>query len=117
MVLRLLVKMVKIHWSIYLILGIGVLWASYRIDSQKFKLFIWLGYLFLIVGIAKLGIWFVNRKKESPVERKNVRRDMYQREVQQRRAPQQKTIRYCSGCGNGLRGYENFCPMCAQRVR
>jgi len=101
--------MVKIHWSFYIIIGIGVLFASYKIDTQKFKLFIWLGYLFLIVGIAKLGIWFISKRKESPTERKEFRGNVYPQ--------QQKTAGYCPRCGNGLRGYENFCPGCGQRVR
>ena len=77
MVLKLLVKkdmkMVKIHWSVYLILGIGVLFTSYKIDSQKFKLFIWLGYAFLAIGVAKLVFGFITRVKESPVEKKKIR--------------------------------------------
>ena len=113
-------------------MGASVLWISYKVDSTKFTLFIWLAYLFLVVGAAKLGIWFVGRKKESPVEKKAIgnvnlmrQRMMQQKAMQQRalkqRAIQQKTqqkiIRFCTKCGNGLRGYENFCPMCAERVR
>ncbi len=102
--------MVKIHWSFYIILGAGVLWASYKIDPQKFKLFIWLGYVFLAVGVAKLGIWFIRREKESSFERRDIERNVYQ--------PRQRRVaRYCPKCGNALQGYENFCPMCAQRLR
>ena len=110
--------MVKIHWSVYLILGAGVLFASYKIDAQKFELFIWGGYLFLVIGIAKLGIWFINRKKESPAERRAVQqmqRPAYRN--QQWQQAQQRMMRYCPRCGNGLRGYENFCPACGVRVR
>lgn len=102
--------MVKIHWSFYIIIGVSVLIASYEIDYQKFKLFIWLGYVFLIVGVAKLGIWFVNRGKERPFERREIRREIYQPQ-------QQRMMRYCPRCGNALRGYENFCAICGQRVR
>jgi len=100
--------MVKIHWSFYLILGAAVLFVSYKIDPQKFKLFIWLGYFFLVVGVAKLGIWFINKKNESPAERREIKRDVYQLK--------QRAIKYCHGCGNALMGYEKFCPMCAQRL-
>ena len=102
--------MVKIHWSFYLILGAGVLWASYKIDPQKFKLFIWLGYVFLAVGVAKLGIWFIRREKETSFERKDVGRSVYQ--PQQRRA-----TRYCRRCGDNLQGDENFCPGCGVQLR
>ena len=100
----------KIHWSFYLILGIGVLFASYKIEPQKFRLFIWLGYVFLVVGIAKLGIWFINRKKESPVEAREIRSYAYQPQ-------QQRAARHCPRCGNNLQGYENFCSKCGQRIR
>jgi hypothetical protein len=103
--------MVKIHWSFYLILGAGVLWASYKIDPQKFKLFIWLGYVFLAVGVAKLGIWFVKREKESSFERRDVGREMHQRQTRQGAA------RYCPRCGNALRGHENFCSGCGVQLR
>jgi len=98
--------MVKIHWSVYIILGVAVLFTSYRIDSQKFRLFIWLGYLFLAIGVMKLGIWYVRRKKESPVEMRDV--NVY---------AQQKRGRFCPGCGGGLRGSETFCPGCGQKLR
>lgn len=105
--------MVKIHWSVYIIISIVVLVSSYKLNSQTnsrdFTLFIWIGYLFLVIGIAKLGIWFINRRKESPVERKNVA-GIYKRAKQRR-------IRYCPRCKNALQGYENFCSGCGQRVR
>lgn len=102
--------MVKIHWSVYLILGIGVLLTSYNIDTQKFKLFIWVGYIFLTVGIAKLVFWFITRTKESPIEKKKLIRELHQRTPN-------KFSRYCMSCGNPLSGHEIFCPKCGQRQR
>ena len=104
--------MVKLNWSVYLILGAITLFASYRLDSKKFTVFIWLGYLFLVVGVAKLGIEFINRKKESPAERKQVMREMYRPIAQQRRAAV-----YCPRCTFNLNGYENFCPRCGAYLR
>lgn len=103
--------MVKIHWSIYIILGAAVLFVSNKLDPQKFKLFIWFGYLFLVVGVAKLGIWFISRKRESAVERKDILK--YSNKGMRQ---QQRVARYCQRCGNPLRGYENFCPRCGQRL-
>ena len=108
--------MVKIHGIFYIIMGAGILIASYKIDSQKFKLFIWLGYLFLIIGVMKLGIWFVKRKGESPVERRAVGRDNYGQATQRQRVVQQRAM-YCPRCGNMLSGNENFCSRCGTRVQ
>jgi hypothetical protein len=103
--------MVKIHWSVYLILGIGVLLTSYNLDTQKFQLFIWTGYIFLTVGIAKMVFWFITRVKESPVEKNEIRRELHQTRSHQ------KFERYCMKCGNPLGGHEIFCPKCGQRQR
>jgi len=96
----------KVHWIVYIILGGAVLLASYNIDSQKFKLFIWIGYLFLIVGIAKLGIWFVTRRKESPAEKKEIKREL-----------QPRNVMSCPRCKSVLYGYMNFCSRCGVRLR
>jgi len=102
--------MVKIHWSFYLIIGTGVLVSSYKLDSQKFKLFIWLGYVFLTVGIAKAGIWFINRKKVSDAERRYV--GDFARTGAIKGMP-----KYCQACGNSLTGHENFCSRCGAMLR
>ena len=103
--------MVKIHWSVYLILGIGVLVASYKIDSQSFRLFIWVGYLFLVIGVAKLVFWFITNKKESSLDKKELRR-----EIQQNAPKGHGLSRYCMRCGVPLKGNENFCSSCGQRL-
>ena len=97
----------KIHWIFYLIIGGTILFASYKIDSKKFVIFILLGYFFLIVGVAKLGIGIINRKKESPVEKQM---------MQQTYAPQRRAV-FCPKCRLNLYGYENFCPRCGLRLR
>ncbi|MBU0629107.1 MAG: hypothetical protein KKC75_08005 [Nanoarchaeota archaeon] len=104
--------MVKIHWSVYLILGAVTLFASYRIDPQKFKVFIWVGYLFLAAGVAKFGIGFVGNKKESPAERKQVMQEMYKPIASQGRSQV-----CCPRCTFNLNGYENFCPRCGAYLR
>jgi hypothetical protein len=92
------------------------LFFSYKLDSKKFALFILLGYVFLIVGVAKLGIMFVNRKKESSVEKRQIKAGAYQQNYAKQRAVQRK-MPYCIKCRSRLYGYENFCPKCGQRLR
>ena len=105
--------MVKINWSVYLILGIGVLIASYRIDAESFKLFIWLGYLFLVVGVAKFVFWFITRKKESSIDKKELRKELSRGMLQ----GQVSAGKYCISCGSGLVGNVRFCPHCGQKQR
>ncbi len=102
--------MVKINWSVYFLLGIAVLIVSYRIDPQKFTLFIWIAYLFLVIGTAKFIVWFIVRRKMTSREKKRVRAAIPQ-------SHQYRTARFCPRCGNVLHSYENFCPMCGQRLR
>ena len=109
--------MVKIHGIVYLIIGAAVLFTSNKIDSQKFQLFIWVGYLFLVIGIAKLGIGFIKRKKESPAERKDLGNIYQQQTGQTAQFQQQRAARHCPRCRFQLQGYENFCPGCGQRLR
>lgn len=102
--------MVKINWSIYFLLGISVLIVSYRIDSQKFMLFIWIAYLFMVIGTAKFITWFITRSKETTVEKRSVNSIVPP-------IHKYRTARFCPKCGNVLHSYENFCPMCGQRLR
>jgi hypothetical protein len=104
--------MVKIHGIVYLVLGAGIILASYRIDAQGLKLFIWAGYLFLAIGVFKLVFLFISRKKESGFEKKQVQMQM-QRPVSQR----MQQGRFCPRCGLNLKGYENFCARCGLQLR
>lgn len=116
--------MVKIHGIFYIILSVGILFFSYNLDPKKFSIFIWMGYLFFAVGVAKLVIGFINKKKESRFDRKEVNIFQQQRHMgstHQRKAAvnsyRQQEVRYCFGCGSRLRGHENFCSMCGQKLR
>ncbi len=116
--------MVKINGIVYIILSAGILFFSYSLDPQKFRIFIWIGYLFFAVGVAKLVIGFINKKKESRFEKKGVNIFQQQRHKgssHQRKATvndyRQQEVRYCFKCGSRLRGHENFCSVCGQNLR
>jgi len=102
--------MVKINWGVYFLLGIAVLIISYKVDPQKFMVFIWVAYLFMIIGTAKFIIWFITRSKETSVEKKEAKANIPP-------THRYRTARFCPRCGNVLHTYENFCPMCGQRLR
>ncbi len=93
-------------------LGAAVLFASYkinsRIDSRDFTIFIWAGYLFLIISAAKLSIWFIHRRKESHIDKREINSYDYQKK---------RVVKYCPNCGNPLHGHENFCSSCGKKLR
>ena len=118
--------MVKIHGIVYIILSVGILFFSYKLDPQKFRIFIWIGYVFFAVGIGKLVFWFINKGKEGSGGRKEVKTHHHQanrgnihpqRPAQGNIHGHQGAVRYCFGCGSRLIGHENFCSVCGQNLR
>lgn len=130
--------MVKIHWSVYFILGAGIIGLSYWIDEAKLQLFIWCGYAFLAVGVGKLLFWFISRpkmtKREARLFQQNQARNQgnyqyynhynqhHHNQFQNNQHPnnqnnhQLNRKNFCHGCGSQLRGFENFCPSCGRRL-
>ncbi len=104
--------MVKIHGAFYLTVGIVVLFYTHyvenKIGSGRLRFFVLVGYLFLVIGIAKILIWFINRKKETKGELGYIGNK-----------PQnvKNHLGYCPRCRTPLRGNENFCYFCGQRLR
>ena len=84
------------HGIVYLIIGIFVAIASYKINYDKLYVFFYIGLLFIIYGVAKIIIGFSNKD-----EKKQVPKQQYKR---------------CPNCGNVARGYDNFCPRCGNRM-
>ncbi len=92
--------MAKIHGFVYLIVGIFVALISYFSDNQSLKLFLYVGFLLGIIGIIKLFITGLKKKKEKPVK-------------QQTTTPKQAAFtKYCHRCSNLVRNFDNFCSKC-----
>ena len=89
--------MKKIHWSVYIIMGLFISAASYKLNYQKLIFFFYLGLIFVLVGIARLIIG----KNEN-------KRQMQKQPIRQ--------FKRCMTCNNIVRISEHFCNKCGARV-
>ncbi len=89
-------------WS-WLLVGLIIAATSW---TMEMPLFFWLGWLFVIVGIAKFVIGFLTRERETPQERR----------VMQQLAPAHHQYYRCP-CGNPVRVADHFCNHCGRRLR
>lgn len=92
-------------------LGVGLVVAITAWYTEM-PLFFWLGWAFIIVGVAKFVFGYVTRKDESPQERKAVQR-MLPPSRMQHVAHQY----YRCACGAAVRASDNFCTYCGRRLR
>ncbi len=98
--------MAKIPALVYLLVGALVSYVSLRIGAN-FTFFFYVGLVFIGVGLAKLLIGFVLRKKETKNEKK----------VEQKSEKQTPHIRYCPRCRSACRMFDYFCWRCGTRLR
>ena len=96
----------KIHAIIYLIIGAVISYVSLRIGST-FTFFFYVGLVFIGIGVAKLLIGFLLKKKESKSEKKN--------EAPMRVSP--PLWKHCSRCKSQVRTVDFFCWRCGTRLR
>ena len=90
-------------------LGIGLL-ITIISGYMEIPLFFWIGWLFVVIGIAKIIIAAVLREK--PEERKAAHAVM---RVPTARQPAHQYYR-CS-CGAPVRGSDTFCARCGRQLR
>ena len=116
----------KIHGLAYILIGAFLIGFSYfitnisdKIDVQKFMLFIWLGVAFILFGAVRI---FIGRKPKIAKENFPHHRPKHQvqhqhpaRNQQQAQHPNQ-LVKFCSGCGNAVRHFDNFCYRCGSRI-
>jgi hypothetical protein len=96
----------KIPALIYLLVGAVVSYVSLRIGNT-FTFFFYVGLVFIGIGLAKLLIGFLLRKKETKTEKKT---------LQQETKPVNH-IRYCPRCRSACRMFDFFCWRCGTRLR
>ena len=114
--------MAGIHWIVWLVVGAGVAVASQLIGGNL-SIFLYIGLLFLVVGIFKLIVRYITTPKESRAESQEMKREMPLPYQQQWHAykqpaatavPQQQFV-YCARCGNPMRASDYFCSRCGTR--
>ena len=104
--------MAKVHGIVYLIIGIFVAIASYKINYDKLYVFFYIGLLFIIYGVAKIIIDYINKDEKKQVVPPNINKN----QLNQFRQPVKQLYKRCPNCGNVARGYDNYCPRCGNRL-
>ena len=96
--------MAKIHWFVYIVVGLFISILSYRLNYEKLVFFFYVGLIFVFVGIVKLIFNLIKKK-------------MSKKETMHHKAHHQtQHIKYCHRCGTALRAHNNFCTKCGARV-
>lgn len=90
----------KIPFWLWVITGLLISLVS---SALKMKLFIWIGLVFLAIGIGKMV--FVFALKEKKGKEKIIRQQA------------QQQYYYCPRCKARVHAAENFCRMCSQRLK
>jgi uncharacterized paraquat-inducible protein A len=94
-------------WWTWLSVGLLVAVMS-SVVGGKLELFVWVGVLFILIGIAKLVIAYVFRQKEAKQEHTQ----------HQYQTPQQThQAFYCPRCRSTVRTHDFFCSRCGTRLR
>ena len=101
--------MAKIPWIVYAVVGGGMIYAVEKLQNENLNLFKYVGYVFIIIAVAKLLIWFMLGKKRKTIEPKMKPSDM------PREMPKASAV--CSYCKAPIPPTGRFCPYCGARIR
>jgi chromate transport protein ChrA len=94
--------MAKIHWLVYIIVGIFVSIFSWKTDFEKLMLFFYLGLLFILIGIVKL-VFVIGKGR-------------HKEEKTHHKAGQQHKGKYCHSCGSQIELHHKFCTKCGAKL-
>ncbi|MBS3136227.1 hypothetical protein J4401_04680 [Candidatus Woesearchaeota archaeon] len=102
----------KLHWLMYLIVGVFVMGFSFFIRSksdnaQQFMLFIWAGGIFILIAIYKLGREWLQNKPAKVKKSAKAEPEMQETNL---------NVKYCTACGAAMRHFDRFCYKCGNSL-
>lgn len=107
--------MAKIHGFIYIVIGLFIVLASWKINLNALIFFFYVGWIFVLIGIIKLVLGFgKNRDTKSP-QQKIQHRNLAQPH-QSLQHQQKHHYKRCHRCGNVMRLSDRFCSKCGLRI-
>lgn len=120
--------MAKIPGYLFLILGLIVSIASSVINKKELTIFVYIGYLFIAYGAAKILISLIlknekhdNKEKQLQVPEAVRNNPQLRKEYQQKfgkiAKDMQGYVGYCPSCGTPMRGINIFCHRCGRRLQ
>ncbi len=93
--------MARIHGLVYVALGLFVSVFSWKLNYEKLVFFVYIGLVFIIIGITKMILGFGKNGKARPKYDKTQHKH---------------NSKYCPKCGNGLKADDIFCSRCGSRI-
>ncbi|MBI4452902.1 zinc ribbon domain-containing protein [Candidatus Woesearchaeota archaeon] len=105
--------MAKIHGIAYILIGLLVVIASWKINYSNLILFFYIGWIFVLVGMVKLMLGF-GKKKDKPQQ--NAQSRNLSHLTSQGRQHQAHHYKKCPRCHNVMRVHDRFCGRCGYRV-
>ncbi len=108
-----MIDLAKIHGLAYIIVGLFVGIASWRINYEKLYIFYYASLFLIAFGVAKLLINFIQGKSKEKTENK---KEAVKQQYARLRQNQQGQYKYCPRCRNVMGVYDNFCSKCGARV-
>lgn len=99
--------MAKLSGFTYLIIGLFVGLVSYFSKNPSLKFFIYIGFVFGVIGIIKIFITGISKKNEKP-------KAIHYHKISHKE--QSMFTKYCQRCGNLVRNFDNFCSRCGHAL-
>lgn len=90
----------KIPWWVYLVVGLFVSVTS-AVVGESMRFFVWLGLLFVLIGLIKLVIFFVLRERPKTSPQTHSR----------------PAALFCPRCKVTVHERDYFCRYCGMRLR
>ena len=121
----------KLHGLVYIIVGVILVGFSYyatsvneSLDLQKFMLFVWIGYVFIGIGVLKIIYKILSKPKKAKLAKENFHQhkqvqqqsNMEQQSQHSKQQQPNQLIKFCSHCGSTMRHFDNFCYKCGSRM-
>ena len=100
--------MAKIPGIAYILIGLFVGLVSYFSNNKSLKFFIYIGFFLGLIGIIKLFITGISKKKEKPKAASPYHKISHKE--------QSTFTKYCHRCGNLVRNLDNFCSRCGHAL-
>lgn len=109
--------MARIHGLVYLLTGIGVVVISWLVNMLKFRVFIYVGFVMIIVGAVKLFFSNVSAQQKHDIPRHLKQQQPHERQGKPsaHQLPPHE-IKRCLRCTNVLNPNDRFCNKCGARV-
>ena len=92
--------MAKIHWSVYVIVGLFVSVFSYKLNYEKLIFFFYIGLVFIVIGFTRMVLGWGKKGKEDDKHGK----------------VRHQQVKYCPKCGNMLKLHDKFCTRCGAKA-